>query len=284
MAALNGRASRPAVVRETLRGAPSRVVWWHPSARVDYLLVLLRPVVKLAFFVPWLFSAEYLTGKLVLALYDVVGAPPAHALPLWALGLVYTATLFLASDLSRFLLHHASHRFDVLWQFHQVHHSAEVLTPLSLFRLHPVEMALQAVRSALVLSLVTALFAWLSFGKASVLLLFGVNVPAFLFNLLGANLRHSGVWLSYGARLERWLISPAQHQIHHSADPRDAGKNAGHCLAVWDRLFGTLEVADGREPVTVGLPPQALNHDPRSALSSLWGPLAALVRWRPHRA
>jgi hypothetical protein len=35
------------------------------------------------------------------------------------------------------------------------------------------------------------------------------------------------------------LISPHHHQLHHSADPRHAGKNLGGILSIWDRMFGT---------------------------------------------
>lgn len=45
--------------------------------------------------------------------------------------------------------------------------------------------------------------------------------PGGRFNFLGVNLRHSGVWLSDGARVERWLISPAQHRLHHAPEPAD---------------------------------------------------------------
>jgi sterol desaturase/sphingolipid hydroxylase (fatty acid hydroxylase superfamily) len=30
------------------------------------------------------------------------------------------------------------------------------------------------------------------------------------------------------------------HLIHHSADPKHAGKNLGFCFSFWDRLAGTL--------------------------------------------
>ena len=42
------------------------------------------------------------------------------------------------------------HRIPFLWRFHQIHHSAEVLTPLTFHRIHPVESLLYDVRGALV--------------------------------------------------------------------------------------------------------------------------------------
>ncbi|SMN16948.1 Sterol desaturase [uncultured Candidatus Thioglobus sp.] len=45
---------------------------------------------------------------------------------------------------------------------------------------------------------------------------FGASVVVFVFHGLGSNLRHSHVWIKYYPWLERILISPAQHQVHHS--------------------------------------------------------------------
>ena len=61
--------------------------------------------------------------------------------------------------------------------------------------------------------------------------------------MLWANLRHSHVWITYGRIMERLLISPAQHQIHHSKNKVHFDRNFGVVLAIWDGMFGTLELA-----------------------------------------
>ena len=81
----------------------------------------------------------------------------------------------------------------------------------------------------------------------------GANVIFFASNLIGGVLRHSPAWVSYGPRLEKWLISPAMHQIHHSSDPKHWDKNMGGGLAIWDRLGGTLYVPNGREELNFGI-------------------------------
>ena len=48
------------------------------------------------------------------------------------------AILFLAYELGYWLNHYLSHRIAFLWEFHKVHHSATVLTPLTNFRVHPI--------------------------------------------------------------------------------------------------------------------------------------------------
>ncbi len=48
--------------------------------------------------------------------------------------------------------------------------------------------------------------------------------------------------------LGRIFVSPAHHQVHHSANPKHFNKNFGSCLALWDWMFGTLAGEDARAP------------------------------------
>jgi sterol desaturase/sphingolipid hydroxylase (fatty acid hydroxylase superfamily) len=81
----------------------------------------------------------------------------------------------------------------------------------------------------------------------------GVNVLLFGWYLFGFHLRHSHVWLAYPAWLSHLLVSPAQHQIHHSSAPRHFDKNMGFIFAFWDLLGGTLYVPRTKEELTYGL-------------------------------
>ena len=49
------------------------------------------------------------------------------------------------------------------------------------------------------------------------------------------------------------LISPAQHQLHHSVAVQHHDKNFGATLAVWDWLFGSLHHSVETEDLTLGL-------------------------------
>jgi creatinine amidohydrolase/Fe(II)-dependent formamide hydrolase-like protein len=83
--------------------------------------------------------------------------------------------------------------------------------------------------------------------------IFGLNVILFLFYVFGYNLRHSEIWLNYPAWLSNILISPAQHQVHHSSDPKHFDTNMGLIFAFWDRLFGTLYIPKGYEKLSYGI-------------------------------
>ena len=60
-------------------------------------------------------------------------------LPGWAIAASFTLFLLVLDDATRYLVHLAMHRLPVLWAFHKVHHTAETLTPLTVYRTHPAE-------------------------------------------------------------------------------------------------------------------------------------------------
>jgi hypothetical protein len=69
------------------------------------------------------------------------------------------------------------------------------------------------------------------------------------------------VWLSFGRVMEHVVLSPAQHQVHHSLDPRHHDKNFGEGFSLWDWLCGTLYVTSPqREVHGFGVAPELLNH------------------------
>ena len=114
----------------------------------------------------------------------------------------------------------------------------------------------------------------------SVYTFLGLHVIFWIGNLIG-NLRHWQVWLSYGEKLNYWLISPAHHQLHHSAEPRDWGVNRGFEIAVWDRLYGTLRVPqDKPEDFKMGLGDETDGHWHGVWRMYVW-PILMLFGWKP---
>jgi sterol desaturase/sphingolipid hydroxylase (fatty acid hydroxylase superfamily) len=252
-------------------------IWLHRSALLDYRLIIANALLRTVLVTPWALSAFGIAVWLVGELQGLFGAPPPLELAPPVIVGAYSLILFVTWDLSRYVLHRLLHRVPLLWQFHQVHHSAEVLTPFTLLRVHPVESILYSARGALVTGLVTGVFFFLFQESAVQGTILGVNAIGFLFNLLGGNLRHSQIWLSYGPRLERFLLSPAQHQIHHSSDPAHFDKNLGTWLAVWDGWGGTLRLAGPRTKLSFGLSPEVRNHGQTVAMA-WFGPFLACGR------
>ena len=49
-----------------------------------------------------------------------------------------TFVMLVVTDFCVYWVHRNHHEMPVLWPFHSVHHSAEVMTPITVFRKHPV--------------------------------------------------------------------------------------------------------------------------------------------------
>ncbi len=226
--------------------------WFHPSSRKDVGLLFLNAWVKVFILVPLL--AGHLAGIVFVStmLQRHFSDAPSVALSYTAIMLLFSVVFFVTEDFSRFYLHRLMHKVPILWRLHKTHHSAEVLTPLTLFRVHPLEMCLYQIRQLVVISVVGGIFVWFFGGKVSGLSILGVDAFGFLFNFLGANLRHSHIPLSFG-RFEKWFVSPAQHQIHHSSDPVHFNKNFGTCFALWDRVFNCWYQGVRTQKLSVGL-------------------------------
>lgn len=198
--------------------------------------------------------------------------------------LLVGAALFCVSDLSTYIVHRFYHENSRLWPFHAVHHSAEELNPLTVDRQHPVYVITSALVRGVLLGLLQGLLLGLLIGKVDAATIMGTNAFYYLFNVAGSNLRHSHVWLSFGPMIEHVIISPAQHQIHHSTDPRHFNKNYGEVLAVWDWMFGTLYVPRGQEELQFGLGDGRGGRDaqPHPTLrAALIGPFRAAFAPRP---
>jgi Fe(3+) dicitrate transport protein len=243
----------------------------HPSTGLDVQLLIGRQLLRLLIGMPSLVSGWWVATRGVRWLDGAVGVPQAPALSGGQAAILYTIVLFVAWDLSRFVLHWLMHRVPFLWAFHQVHHSAEVITPLTFHRIHPIESWLYDLRGALVTGTVAGSFYWLFRGSVSDLTLLGVPAIGFVCNVLTGNLRHSHVWLRFPPMVERWLISPAQHQLHHSLEPSQYNGNYGTWLAIWDRVLGSLIISD-TPPVAYGIPAAERNHG-NDLLSAWFGPV-----------
>src|SRR6266699_4678261 len=125
------------------------------------------------------------------------------------------ALSFLLMDLAFYYWHIANHRVPFLWRFHNVHHIDPDLDVSTGFRFNFGEVAMSA-----------------AFRVVQVLLI-GISMPAFaVYELVfQANtlFHHSNLWLPI--RLERilnkLLVTPRMHGIHHSQVRRETNSNYG---------------------------------------------------------
>ncbi len=243
-----------------------RHYWLTRSTAVDVAYLFGNNAIRVMILLPIVGSHLWFTLATGRFLQSEFGDAPVLPLPWFVIASTYALTFFLLEDASRFGLHYLMHRIPVLWLIHKVHHSATTLTPLTLHRVHPLESVLYFFRGTLVFGLVSGTFIWLFGRELTTFHVLGVDLLGFLFNMLGANLRHSHVWVSFGAA-EKWFISPAQHQLHHSIDHQHV--NLGTYLAVWDRLTGTSLPSGRPTDLRFGLASETENHDVEGAGTSV---------------
>ncbi|MCR8711126.1 sterol desaturase family protein [Aliarcobacter butzleri] len=239
------------VTKKNSRLITSSKLWLHPSAKLDYYYFFLSYFINILLLVPFIVSAKTVALFVNKELYFYFDYYDNSFFSYKQIVLMYTISIFVVSDFTRYWLHRFLHTIPFLWEFHKIHHSAKVLTPITFYRVHPVENFLFGLRYSLSVGFVTGVFIYFFGAKVDIYMVFGVNIILFVFSLFGSNLRHSHIPFSYGEFIEKWLLSPKQHQIHH--DKKHFNKNFGGYIAIWDRLFGSLTLSKDVKVLKFGL-------------------------------
>ena len=234
------RKNRRVRIRTIARALfPKRIVK-SPSTSADFGFLYFNLFVYSLTFGWTVLSYQMLTNGLIAGMVATFGPVQPPALPEFVIRAIITVILFLAYELGYWVDHGLKHRIPFLWEFHKVHHSATVLTPLTNTRVHPVDTLIFANILAISVAIANG-FAHYFFGDTSYqYALSNTNIILALFIYSYAHLQHSELWIPLRGLLGHIVMSPAHHQVHHSTDPAHFNKNMGSCLAIWDWAFGTL--------------------------------------------
>jgi sterol desaturase/sphingolipid hydroxylase (fatty acid hydroxylase superfamily) len=142
--------------------------------------------------------------------------PRIGTVPRWGAIVV----IFVAMDGLNWFAHLANHRVRMLWRFHELHHSQEDMSVLTVFRTHPF------IHVSYLIALIPGIVLLANGALTTTLLVIYGATVAFA---------HSNTNLGFGP-LERVFVSPNFHRIHHKLDgPQDV--NLGFALTIWDQLF-----------------------------------------------
>jgi len=245
-------------------------VWFHRSAVHDYLIIIINFFIIIeGGFHGWGIAPDIFHNTTQFLLSQMSAVPVAAGPELWVIAL-YTVSSFALGDLSYYISHRISHEVPFLWEFHKVHHSAEVLTPATVYRAHPVDMFWNVGCRSVGVGLASGIFYYFYPTIETVLTIAGVNVGVWIAYMTFANLRHSHIWISFGKIIEHFMISPGQHHIHHSKEPKHFDKNYGSFFALWDWWGGTLYIPkgkwDGLDKISYGL----TNQKEEEILDTVW--------------
>jgi sterol desaturase/sphingolipid hydroxylase (fatty acid hydroxylase superfamily) len=152
-------------------------------------------------------------------------------------GIALWVTAALAWDFCYYWFHRFSHEISVLWAAHAVHHQSED---------YNLSTALRQTSTGFI-------FGWIFY-----LPLFVIGFPLEVLvtvnavNLIYQFWVHTQVIRRMGV-LDRILVTPSNHRVHHAQNERYIDKNYGGMLILWDRLFGTFEDERDDDPVIFGV-------------------------------
>ncbi|WP_051303319.1 sterol desaturase family protein [Comamonas composti] len=200
----------------------------------------------------WFFRGlEVAVYAWVLKSFSLGWAAAWHPWAVWILAL-------LVWDLGFYWMHRLHHKFALLWSVHAVHHEGEHFN-LSL-----------GIRNAWASSLTTLPFTTLP------LAFFGVPLEVFLsVSILHYTVQfynHNSI-VERSGWLEKVLITPAHHRVHHGCNPEYLDRNFGGTFLMWDQLFGTFQPRIADVPVQYGV------HQPTLSCNPLWANLVPLLRY-----
>ncbi len=148
--------------------------------------------------------------------------------------------MFMLADFIQWLVHFSLHRFNWLWGFHKVHHSATEMGFSAHLKFHWMEKIIYGVAKFIPLTVI-------GFGLDD---LFALHI----FTLLIGHLNHANLNWTYGP-LRYLMNNPVMHIWHHAKKTPQShryGVNFGITLSVWDYIFGTAYVPDSGRDLPLG--------------------------------
>lgn len=159
----------------------------------------------------------------------------------WVLG-------FLAIEFLSYWYHRWSHRVNVLWAGHVTHHSSELYNFSVGFR----GSLFQGINRIIFWACLPV------FGFSPIILL-----VLFKLGAIWCFIVHTTYIPKLGF-LEKILITPSMHRVHHGTNDLYIDKNYGSTLVIFDKLFGTYQ--EETEPVVYGIKGNYTDNNPVNAV------------------
>lgn len=142
---------------------------------------------------------------------------------------------FIVIDFYGYWAHRWAHQINFFWNKHAIHHSSEEFNLACALR--------QSISSFV------NLFSFLLIPAA----LLGVPTKVIIITLpiqLFLQFWYHTVYIKKLGFLEKFLVTPSHHRVHHAINPEYMDKNHSQIFIIWDRMFGTFqEELDAVPPV-----------------------------------
>jgi len=177
--------------------------------------------------------------------------------------LVYVLT-FIILDFNGYWIHRWSHQINLFWNLHVIHHSSEEFNLACALR--------QSISAFFNLFTILLLPAAL-LGIPQIVI--ATVAPLHLFAQFWYHTRH----IDKMGFLEKILVTPSHHRVHHAINPEYMDKNLSQIFIVWDKLFGTFAEERTDVPPVYGITRPARTWNPiRINFQHLW--LMITDAWR----
>tara|TARA_B100001250_G_C19800102_1_gene790636 strand:- start:1239 stop:2483 length:1245 start_codon:yes stop_codon:yes gene_type:complete len=142
--------------------------------------------------------------------------------PLW----LAVLAAFIIQDFAGYWIHRLTHRVNILWNRHVIHHSSEEFN-LSCALRQPISETFKFFA-----------FLWIPAALLGIpVKIFAIVAPVHLFLQFWYHTR----LINKMGILEHILVTPSHHRVHHGINPEYLDKNYSQIFIVWDKIFGTFQ-------------------------------------------
>jgi sterol desaturase/sphingolipid hydroxylase (fatty acid hydroxylase superfamily) len=133
---------------------------------------------------------------------------------------------FIALDFAGYWVHRIAHEYNLFWNNHIIHHSSEEFNLACALR--------QSISSIVRIFAIFLLPAALLGVPQQVI---AIVAPLHLFAQFWYHTQH----INRMGFLEKIIVTPSHHRVHHAINPEYLDKNYGQIFIFWDKWFGTYQ-------------------------------------------
>jgi sterol desaturase/sphingolipid hydroxylase (fatty acid hydroxylase superfamily) len=189
-----GRRTRLVALRRAL--FPHRWVF-GPSAKADLGFFLFNSLLAGVLF-GWAVISSRATAGWTREVIDGIftGGDPIE-ISTWVANSIATIVLFVAYELGYWIDHWLKHKVPLLWSVHKVHHTAETLSPLTVFRMHPVDSIVFYNIIAAITGISLGLLSCVTGTTAKPYEVSGQNIVLLAMGFTLVHLQHTHLWIAF---------------------------------------------------------------------------------------
>jgi alkylglycerol monooxygenase len=145
---------------------------------------------------------------------------------------------FIVLDFAGYWMHRWSHHVNFFWNYHIIHHSSEEFNLACALR-----QSISTIANPFTFLLIPAALVGV---PESVI---AIVAPLHLFAQFWYHTQHIGKM----GFLEKILVTPSHHRVHHAVNKEYLDKNLGQIFIIWDKLFGTFQEELPEVPPVYGI-------------------------------